>query len=269
MLVTKPAVTTDGGFNLRILNIRGERIEFTKLEVGSGQYSNEEATEEALCRRTSLKARKQQFGISSMTATEDGKELILSSMITNADLDEGYTIRELGLYAQIYGMPDTERLVSISLAEIEDDFPAYDGKPESRILMKYHFAVSNSDTVYLSYEHDPVALVEYVDESIKKLCTTQYLEDAFYDAFTYLMREESHAMSSADILRAINTEWGGESSDDPNALSAVEVTAALSSEWNGETSSDPNALSAAQISEILTAPEGEQLTAAEIAALLS
>lgn len=135
--------------------------------------------------------------------------------------------------------------------------------------MKYHFTVSNSDTVYLSYEHDPVALVEYVDESIKKLCTTQYLEDAFYDAFTYLVRQESQSMSSADILRAINTEWGGESSDDPNALSAAEVTAALNSEWNGETSSDPNALSAAQISEILKAPEGAQLSAAEIAALLS
>ena len=268
MLVTKPAVITHGGINLQILNIRGERIEFTKFEIGSGQYSDEEETEEELCKRTSLKDKKQQFGISSMIGSDDGSAIIFSSMITNADLNEGYTIREIGLYARIYGQPDTERLVSISLAEIEDDFPSYDGKSESRILMKYQFTVSNSDTVFLSYEHDPVALVEYVDESIKKVCNTAYLENAFYDLFTYL-ENSNNALSTSDILRAINTEWGGESSDDPNALSAAEVTAALSSEWNGETSSDPNALSAAQISEILAAPEGAQLSVAEIAALLS
>ena len=35
--------------------------------------------------------------------------------------------------------------------------------------MKYQFTVSNSDTVYLSYEHDPVALVEDVDAKDKVL----------------------------------------------------------------------------------------------------
>lgn len=163
MLVTKPAVITAEYGKLQILNMTGEQIEFTKLEVGSGLYSDEEATEEALSRRASLKDRKQLFGISSMAVKDDGKTLILSIMITNADLSEGYTIRELGLYARIKDQPDTECLVSISLAEIEDDLPAYDGK-ESRILMKYQFTVSESDTVNLSYEHDPVALAKDVEE---------------------------------------------------------------------------------------------------------
>lgn len=163
MLVTKPAVITEAWGKLQILNMTGEQIEFTKLEVGSGLYSDEEATEEALSRRASLKDRKQVFGISSMDVKDDGKTLILSIMITNADLSEGYTIRELGLYARIKDQPDTECLVSISLAEIEDDLPAYDGK-ESRILMKYQFTVSESDTVNLSYEHDPVALAKDVEE---------------------------------------------------------------------------------------------------------
>lgn len=170
MLVTKPAVITEEWGKLQILNMTGEQIEFTKLEVGSGLYSDDEATEEALRRRTSLKDRKQLFGISSMDVSGDGKTLIFSSMITNAGLDEGYTIRELGLYARIKDQPETECMVSISLAEIEDDFPAYDGTTsESRILMKYHFTVSNSDTVYLSYEHDPVALVKDVDAKDKVL----------------------------------------------------------------------------------------------------
>lgn len=169
MLVTKPAVITEAWGKLQILNMTGEQIEFTKIEVGSGLYSDEEVTEEALSQRASLKDRKQLFGISSMDVKDDGKTLIFSSMITNANLSEDYTIRELGLYARIKDQPDTECLVSISLAEIEDDFPAYDGKTESRILMKYQFTVSNSDTVYLSYEHDPVALAEDVAEMYDEL----------------------------------------------------------------------------------------------------
>ena len=169
MLVTKPAVATDAGISLQLRNMRGEQLEFTKLEVGSGQYGQDEATEEALRKRTTLKAKKQQFGISSIDVSSDKTTLILSSMITNTDLKEGYTIRELGLYARIKDQPDTECLVSVSLAEIEDEIPPYNSDPESRILMKYQFAVSDSDTVSLSYEHDPVALVEDVDAKVARL----------------------------------------------------------------------------------------------------
>ena len=169
MLVTKPAVTTDAGIGLQLRNMSGEQLEFTKLEVGSGQYSQDEATAETLRKRTALKAKKQQFGISSMDVSSDKTTLILSSMITNTDLKEGYTIRELGLYARIKDQPDTECMVSVSLAEIEDEIPPYNSDPESRILMKYQFAVSDSDTVSLSYEHDPVALVEDVDAKVARL----------------------------------------------------------------------------------------------------
>lgn len=179
MLVIKPAVPTDGGVYLQFRNIIGDRIEFTKFEVGSGQYSDEEATEEALRKRTSLKSKKQQFGISSMKVADDGVTFIFSIMITNADLSEGYTIRELGLYAQVKDQPDTECLVSISLAEIEDDFPAYDGK-ESRILMRYQFSISNTESISLSYEHHPVALVEYVDLKDNELdVKIQHLQKLF------------------------------------------------------------------------------------------
>ena len=116
-----------------------------------------------------MKSEKQQFGISSMKMADDGTTMIFSVMITNENLESGYTIREIGLFARIKDRPETECLASISLAEIEDDFPSYDGKTPSRILMKYHFTVSNSDTVNLTYEHEPVALVEYVNSKDKEL----------------------------------------------------------------------------------------------------
>lgn len=186
MLVLKPSVATNNGIELQMLNMQGERIEFTKLSLGSGIYSDDEMTKENLRKRTSLKSEKQQFGISSKKMADDGTTMIFSVMITNENLESGYTIREIGLFARIKDRPETECLASISLAEIEDDFPSYDGKTPSRILMKYHFTVSNSDTVNLTYEHEPVALVEYVDESFNKICDTDYLKAAFCDTFSYL-----------------------------------------------------------------------------------
>lgn len=169
MLKTKPSVTTDAGIALQLANLQGEAIEFTKIVAGCGQYTAEEQSAEALVTRSGLKEPKQTFGISSQELSANGTAIVLSCMVTNKDLQEGYTIREIGLYARKKDQPDTEQLVSISLAEIEDELPAYDGASESRILMKYQFTVSNSDTVYLSYDHDPVALVKDVDAKLNRL----------------------------------------------------------------------------------------------------
>ena len=48
MLVLKPSVATNNGIELQMLNMQGERIEFTKLSLGSGIYSDDEMTKENL-----------------------------------------------------------------------------------------------------------------------------------------------------------------------------------------------------------------------------
>ena len=168
MLKTKPAVITDVGIDMQLRNLNGETIEFTKLVVGDGVYSDSESEPEFLRKMVSLKSPKQQFGVSSISMV-DNEKIVASTVITNYELEEGYTIRELGLYARIKGDPESEGLVSLSLAEIEDTFPAYDGNVVSRIISRFQFSVSDSDTVQLSYLHDPVALVEDVDAKIAVL----------------------------------------------------------------------------------------------------
>ena len=59
MLVTKSAVLTENGIRLHTRNIAGAEIEFMRIEIGSGQYTQEEI--DALKTRTSLKNKKQQF----------------------------------------------------------------------------------------------------------------------------------------------------------------------------------------------------------------
>lgn len=168
MLKTKPAVITDIGVNIQLRNLNGETVEFTKLVVGDGVYAEAEATPDVLRKMISLKSPKQQFGISSVSIV-DNEKIVASTVITNYELEDEYTIRELGLYARIKGDPESEGLVSLSLAEIEDTLPAYDGKAVSRIISRFQFTVSDSDTVQLSYLHDPVALVEDVDAKIADL----------------------------------------------------------------------------------------------------
>ena len=168
MLKTKPAVITDVGIDMQLRNLNGETIEFTKLVVGDGVYSDSESEPEFLRKMVSLKSPKQQFGVSSISMV-DNEKIVASTVITNYELEEGYTIRELGLYARIKGDPESEGLVSLSLAEIEDTFPAYDGNVVSRIISRFQFSVSDSDTIQLSYLHDPVALVEDVDAKIAVL----------------------------------------------------------------------------------------------------
>lgn len=201
MLKTKPAVITDVGIDMQLRNLNGETIEFTKLVVGDGVYSESESDPELLRKMVSLKSPKQQFGVSSISMV-DNEKIVASTVITNYELEEGYTIRELGLYARIKDDPESEGLVSLSLAEIEDTFPAYDGKVVSRIISRFQFSVSDSDTVQLSYLHDPVALVEDVDAKIA------VLQKAIDDATALKASLESYGMVKLTDSAAVTDSTG-------------------------------------------------------------
>lgn len=201
MLKTKPAVITDVGIDMQLRNLNGETIEFTKLVVGDGVYSDSESEPEFLRKMVSLKSPKQQFGVSSISMV-DNEKIVASTVITNYELEEGYTIRELGLYARIKGDPESEGLVSLSLAEIEDTFPAYDGNVVSRIISRFQFSVSDSDTVQLSYLHDPVALVEDVDAKIA------VLQKAIDDATALRASLEAYGMVKLCDSEAVTDSTG-------------------------------------------------------------
>lgn len=201
MLKTKPAVITDVGIDMQLRNLNGETIEFTKLVVGDGVYSDSESDPEFLRKMVSLKSPKQQFGVSSISMV-DNEKIAASTVITNYELEEGYTIRELGLYARIKDDPESEGLVSLSLAEIEDTFPAYDGKVVSRIISRFQFSVSDSDTVQLSYLHDPVALVEDVDAKIA------VLQKAIDDATALRASLEAYGMVKLCDSEAVTDSTG-------------------------------------------------------------
>ena len=107
-------------------------------------------------------------------------------------------------------------------------------------------------------EDNEWADIDYLNENariIDGLFSLDLIEEAFLSVFTGFKDEpeppEPTAMTSEDILRAINTPWNGESSTNPNALSAEEIEEAIKREWNGESSDNPNALSAEEINQAI------------------
>ena len=96
-------------------------------------------------------------------------------------------------------------------------------------------------TRYATKDHSHKVSLDDMTESFKKVFP--YLGDAFFDP---------HAMTLADILRAINTVWQGESSEDYNAMSASDISTAINTNWNGESSIDERAIKSDTINDIIT-----------------
>lgn len=90
------------------------------------------------------------------------------------------------------------------------------------------------------------------DLVLSSILNPDLVEAAFEKVFPGIgAGQQSEAMTERQIEEAINAEWNGESSDDPDAMSSEEVIAALSMTWDGEASTDPSAMDPEQISEAI------------------
>ena len=90
------------------------------------------------------------------------------------------------------------------------------------------------------------------DLVLAQMLDVTLVDAAFYSTFSHLYGDGDGSLTPTDILDALNTEWRGESSDDPMALNAEQIEDALNTEWRGETSDDPGALTADEIAETIS-----------------
>lgn len=151
----KNAVMTRVGALLLTRAQAGEaKIEFTRIAVGNGQYTEEEKTFSALQEMTGLKSLKNSYGLSGVSVYSE-QSVKITALITNQDaatgerlVNEGYFINEMGLFAKEKG-GDTEVLYSIAVTEAEngDFMPPYNGFCAAQIIQEYYATVSNSAEV--------------------------------------------------------------------------------------------------------------------------
>ncbi len=151
------AVMTNGGAQLLTRAQAGElSIEFTRIVVGCGVYTNGEKAMLSLQARAGLKEPKNSYPLSSVAAINQ-HSVEMTVLITNRDpatngalINEGYYINEMGLYAKEKGGgDDTEVLYSIAVTsgEFGDFMPPYNGYSAAEIEQRYRATINNSEEI--------------------------------------------------------------------------------------------------------------------------
>lgn len=173
------AVITNDGASLLTMAQAGEiKIEFTRIAVGNGNYTEAEKTLDILQNQIALKSLKNSYAISDIEVFNE-HSVKVTVLITNQDpvtgqtlVDTGYYINEIGLFAKVKdGTDDTEILYSIATTAGEngDFMPPYNGYNPAQIIQEYYVTVSNSAEVTIEGNTGAVALAEDLQETNGRL----------------------------------------------------------------------------------------------------
>lgn len=137
---------------------------FTRIETSDYDYSTE--TLETL---TELYDVKQSALISKVTRTDKTIVEVLAAL-NNSDLDTGYYVKALGLYAK--GIDDIEILYAVSIDTVNPDYmPAFAGKTVSGISFRLNTKVDNASQVILEINPAAVPTIEQIKEIQVTLAT--------------------------------------------------------------------------------------------------
>lgn len=140
-----PAIITEKGINL-LAKVGETTIEFTRAATGDGAYTNEEVLSE----RTSLKAQKQEFPISSVSVLDESTvylRFIISNSQNAVNLENGYYIKEVGIFANDPDEGEILYAITTAVTDQWDYLPKYNELMPSVITMEFYTKVNNSDKV--------------------------------------------------------------------------------------------------------------------------
>lgn len=175
MQIYDDAVVTDPGLQLLNRAQAGEaQIQFTRIVVGDGTYTEGEKDPQVLGRSTSLKSARDSYALSSVEVAS-ATSVKVTALITNQDpvtaeaiVTEGYCINEMGLYAKERdGDSSTEVLYSITTAKdgLGDYMPPYNGHSPAQITHEYYVTVSNAAEVTINLAGAGAAMLAEVAEA--------------------------------------------------------------------------------------------------------
>ena len=164
------AIITNAGAGLLTRAQAGEiKIEFTRVGIGDGTYTEEEKGVSALQVMSALKSEKNSYPISNIDVHTE-HSVKITALITNQDpvtkevlVDAGYFINEMGLFAKIKeGGDDTEILYSLAVTAGDngDFMPPYNGYNSAQIIQEYYATVNNSAEVTIQSNLGAPALAD-------------------------------------------------------------------------------------------------------------
>lgn len=167
MIYSDTIITKKGRELIAKLQVSGATTKFSSLVLGAG---TDKLTEESI----QLTDPRQKFELDSAKLSSDATDKIeLTASPNNIGLESGYTIREMGIYAQdpdegniLYAVINTE-----DNSSTYDQFPAYSGEEDfAEIIFRMEIRVANAKevTIVLSEENLRRQVMENT-ESIKNI----------------------------------------------------------------------------------------------------
>lgn len=128
-------ITEQGAALLQATQSSGTVLEFTKIEAGDGQYTEDEDLSGA----TALRSKRLEASVTSAVRASGGAWKV-SAVLTNEELARGCYVQEVGLYARDPEVGDILFCISVCYTQSEADYLApYDG----------NVVLSVSETTYI------------------------------------------------------------------------------------------------------------------------
>lgn len=220
-------------------------VTFTKAVTGSGIYISKEEIPDMV----ELKEPRQEFGLDNLC--ELGNCTVsVKFKVNNIDLEQGYQLSEIGVYAKADEEEEILYCVAYALEGYTEEVPENDGSITYFMAVDIETVVSNDVTVTIVYSPEHEWSKDYIDTIIADIFEETTIEEAFFFVFTNIDDAGRMAMSTVEVLKALTTEWDGKSSTGINALSSEEIRTALCTQWDGQSSDDVRALTSSEILEI-------------------
>ena len=158
MLEVYKNLLTAKGRELHAKNLAGEKIEFTRFQLGNGTYAGTESAA-TLEKMLELKSGKDYFDISKIEVANE-ETCKLTMIATNKYVKEAYYVTEVGVFAK--GGDGKEILYSIMVTKPDkpDWMPAYNSETPGSLKYYLYISVGNAENVSITVTPGGVASEE-------------------------------------------------------------------------------------------------------------
>ncbi|MDE6053154.1 MAG: hypothetical protein K2G55_05210, partial [Lachnospiraceae bacterium] len=133
-------------------------ITFTRAVTGSGIYTSKEDIPDM----TELKEQRQEFGLDGFSEGEDCT-VNIKFKINNTELQEGYQLSEIGIYAKSGDGEEVLYCVGYAIDGHTEEVPAHDGTITYYMAVTIDTVISNDANVSIVYSEEHEWAKEYID----------------------------------------------------------------------------------------------------------
>lgn len=160
-------IVTTEGTELLARADAGEKITFTSVRLGDGEYSLSEMA--GLDERAELKSEKQQFPVNGLSVKQN--TVCIKSVISNAGLSTGYYIREIGIFAKGESGTEVMFAVSICTGNAATFLPAFQSVPIEIPFTDRISYMGSKESLQIECASDVYASLADVEETIDNRMT--------------------------------------------------------------------------------------------------